>query len=64
MQNRKRLRLLGLVAGLCLATALAVGFQKPAEGASRVYMAGNERAGTHICRCPVSAGGCVCEITN
>lgn len=61
MQNRRRLGLLSTVAGLLVALALSVGFQRPAEAA--IYSAGNERAGTHICRCPVNAGGCVCEYT-
>lgn len=26
-----------------------------------VYQAGLERAGTNICRCPVTTGDCVCE---
>ena len=61
MRNRRRLGLLGMVAGLFVALALSVGFQRPAEAA--VYSAGNERAGTHICRCPVNMGNCVCEYT-
>lgn len=57
--HRRRLNLLAVLTGILALLALGVSLA-PAEAVTQ-YAAGFERAGTHICRCPVQYGDCVCE---
>ncbi len=54
--------LLGLtVLSVLLAAIVALA---PRTAEATLYSAGIERPATHICKCPVQVGDCVCEWTD
>jgi hypothetical protein len=71
--NRRRLILVSTVTALSVFLAVAVtllpsGASPAAAGLSAppskvLFQAGWERVGVNICRCPVTTGDCVCELT-
>lgn len=56
--HRKRLTVFAVLTAALVSLALGVALA-PVEAA--VYQAGFERLNSHICRCPVTTGDCVCE---
>lgn len=56
--HRRRLTFLAALTSILVVLALGVALA-PAEAV--VYQAGLERVNSHICRCPVTTGDCMCE---